>query len=91
MTAADLRRLAAEAERREAEEVLAEAARLVGLGVADLVGRDRRAETARARAVAAWVLVDRCGWTQAKAATHLQRTERQVRAMLRDLRRPGKS
>jgi chromosomal replication initiation ATPase DnaA len=87
MKAADLRRLLSQAEQQEAKETLAAVAKIVGIGEADLVGADRRADTVQRRGVAAWILVDRLQWPVAKAATHLGRTERQLYAILRVQRR----
>mgnify|MGYP001315125488 CR=1 FL=1 len=87
MTAAQLRALVAEAEQQEAAETLRAVAKIVGIGEAVLVSRDRRADVARRRAVVAWILVDRLKWPVAKAARHLQRTERQIYTLLRVERR----
>lgn len=86
MTADALRRMADEAERQEVPRLMAEIARLVGIGEADLTSRDRREHVARARAVAAWILVDRCGWSIKKTAHHLKRRPREVERMMRKQR-----
>ena len=83
MTAAELKRLAEEAERAEAETTLGAVCEMVGIGVRTVQSRERTAETARKRAVVAWVLCDRLRWKQAKTAGALGRTVRQVKAMLR--------
>lgn len=83
MTAAELRRKAAELERLEGEATLAGVCELVGVGVRTVQSRERTADTARRRAVVAWVLCDRLRWTQTRAAEALGRTPRQVKAMLR--------
>jgi chromosomal replication initiation ATPase DnaA len=87
MKAAELRALVEQAETQEAEETLRAVAKIVGIGETDLVSRDRRAETVRRRGVVAWILVDRLKWPIAKAARHLQRTERQLYIILRAERR----
>lgn len=86
MTASALYKLAEEAERQEVPRVMADVARLVGIGEADLTSRDRRETIARARAVAAWILVDRLGWSQRKTAHHLRRTLREIERMLKKQR-----
>ena len=87
MKAAQLRALVEQAETQEAAETLRAVAKIVGIGEAVLVSRDRRADTVRRRGVVAWILCDRLQWPIAKAAKHLQRTERQLYAILRAERR----
>lgn len=82
-TSAELRRLAAQAETMEDEATLAAVCELAGLGVRTAQSRERTADTAKRRAVVAWMLCDRLRWPQAKAARRLGRTVRQVQAMLR--------
>jgi len=86
MSATELRKIADEAERQEAPRIITEVARLVGIGEADLTSRDRREHIARARAVAAWILVDRLGWSIKKTAHHLKRQPLEVKRMLRKQR-----
>jgi len=78
-----LRKLTEQAQARADEQIVAECARLVGLGQATLTSRDRSQPTTRRRAVVAWILVKRIGWSQAKAARHLKRTKRQIINLLK--------
>lgn len=71
-----------EADERHAARELAEACRLAGVGVSTVQSRDRRADTARRRAVVAWLLCDWLGWRQAKAARALNVTVRHVKRMV---------
>ena len=86
MKSASLRQLLRQAEKQEAAETLAAVAQIVGIGEGDLTGRDRRADTVRRRAVAAWILVDRLKWPIEKTASHLARTQKQVRRLLKTQR-----
>lgn len=74
------------AEQRHASAIIETTCRLVGIGVRTLQSRERTADTARRRAVVAWILCDRLGWPQAKAAVALGRTTRQVKRLLRTQR-----
>ena len=82
MSLANLRELVAQAERADDESTVAEVAALVGVGVRALQSRERTADLARRRAVVAWVLYQRLGWTQARTARVLGRTPRAVRMMV---------
>lgn len=84
MSAAELRRMAAEAEAEERTVTLAQVCRAVGIGMGEVLGKGRSARVARHRAVVAWALVQR-GWTVKQAALALKRTERQTFRMLRNL------
>ena len=79
----DLQRLVDEAERRYHEQALGQVCAAVGVGVRAVQSRERTADLARRRAVVAWVLHDRLDWPQARVATALQRTVRQIKKMLR--------
>ena len=85
-TSAELQRRLAEMERAEGEATLTQVCAVVGIGLRAVQSRERTAATARARATVAWVLCDRLGWRQARAAAALGRTVRQVKAMLRAVR-----
>jgi chromosomal replication initiation ATPase DnaA len=78
MTASELRRMADQVERQEAEATLSGVCEVVGIGVRELQGRSRTADTVKRRAVVAWILTVRLGWSLARAAEALRRTERQV-------------
>jgi hypothetical protein len=82
MSLADLRVLVAQAEHADDETTVAEVAALVGVGVRALQSRERTADLARRRAVVAWVLHQRLGWTQARTARVLGRTVRAVQMMV---------
>ena len=82
MSLANLRELVAQAERADDEITVAEVAALVGVGVRALQSRERTADLARRRAVVAWVLHERLGWTQTRTARVLGRTVRAVRMMV---------
>ena len=86
MSVAELQRLAAAAERAETEATLAGVCEMVGVGAATVQSRERTRDTAKRRAVVAWVLQDRLHWPQAKVAATLCRTRRQVRRLLRQER-----
>lgn len=83
MSTQDLRALVTNAERRDDEATVAEAAALVGVGVRALLSRERTAELAMRRATVAWILHSRLGWTQARTAAALDRTVRAVKKMIR--------
>lgn len=73
------------------EDRLAEVAKLVRCGVGTLQSADRTADAARRRAVAAWMLRTQRGWTLARIAAALHRSERQVARMLvGQASRPGR-
>lgn len=76
----------AAAEQRHATAIIETTCMLVGIGVRTLQSRERTADTARRRAIVAWILCDRLGWPQAKAAVALGRTTRQVKRLLRTQR-----
>jgi len=82
MSAADLRRMADAAEEAERAATLDSVCRMVGVGVRAIQSRERTADTAKRRAIVAWILCDRLGWAQARAAKALGRTERQVIRLL---------
>jgi hypothetical protein len=79
--------MAAAAEQAEAEALLEGICRDVGVGLRALQGRERTPETAKRRAVVAWILRERLHWAPADVARALQRTPRQVRNMLAAERR----
>lgn len=81
-----LERAAAQAEARHHDAVLAQACQLAGIGVRSAQSRERTAETARRRAVVAWILCDQLGWTQRRTARALGRTVRAVKKLLRKQR-----
>jgi hypothetical protein len=85
-TSTELRKRLAELEQAEGEATLAGVCEVVGIGLRAVQSRERTAETARKRAVVAWVLCDRLGWPQRRTAAALGRTVRQVQAMLRAVR-----
>lgn len=78
-----LQEIVRKAEDRHAAEVVEGACKLVGVGLRTLQSRERTADTARRRAVVAWILCDRLQWPQDKAAAALRRTTRQVKRLLR--------
>lgn len=82
MTAAALRQLADQAERQEAEATLSGVCEVVGIGVRELQGRCRTSDTAKRRAVVAWILGERLRWSPGRVAGALHRTPRQVRRLL---------
>ncbi len=61
-------------------------ARMVGIGQGELQGRGRTAEVAVKRAVVVWILASQHRWTHARIAVRINRTERQVRRLLRKMR-----
>ena len=67
--------------------IVAEVARLVGIGMGALEGRERTAQIAVKRAVVVWILTTEYRWPQRQIAHHLNRTERQVRRLLRRMKR----
>jgi hypothetical protein len=74
------------AEVRHYEAVLNDVCAAVGLGLRTLQSRERTAETARKRAVVAWLLHIEAGWTQRRTAEALGVTTRQVERMVRNRR-----
>lgn len=86
MTAADLKQLAAEAETAETAKTLERTCEIVGIGPTILISRDRSRDTAKRRAVVAWILHDRLRWPASRVAAVLKRTKRQVHAMVRQER-----
>lgn len=82
MTAADYRRMAAEAERSEGDQTLESVCALVGVGARAVQSRERSADLSKRRAVVAWILHDRLKWPQARVAAALKRTPRQVRSLV---------
>lgn len=79
----DLQRIVAEAEQRHEAQTLDQLAAAVGAGVRDLQSRQRTADLARRRAIVAWALHIRYGWTQRRVARALHRTVRQIKKMVR--------
>lgn len=71
-----------QAEDRLKERQLSEACRLARVGVRTVQSRDRNADTARRRAVVAWILWRAADWRQREIAIRLGVTERQVRTMV---------
>ncbi len=86
MKAEELKRQAADLERAEREATLAGVCEVVGIGVKTLQSRERTRDTAKRRAVVAWVLHDRLQWRQADTAAALCCTVRAVKKMLRQER-----
>ena len=65
---------------------IADVAKVVGIGQGTLEGRGRTAEVAVKRAVVVWVLASQHRWTQGRIAKHINRTERQVRNLVRRMK-----
>lgn len=86
LPADQLERVVAIAEARHQEAVLQEACALAGIGVRTLQSSDRTEDAARRRAVVAWILCDRAGWSQRQTARALGRTVRAVKKLLRKTR-----
>lgn len=82
MTAADLKRMAEQSELTEAWNTLGGVCAVVGVGLAAAQSRGRDADTAKKRAVVAWVLHDRLKWPVSRVARALRRTPRQVKRMV---------
>lgn len=61
-------------------------ARVVGIGQGALEGRGRTAELSVKRAVVVWILASQHRWTQGRIARHINRTERQVRNLVRRMK-----
>lgn len=83
MTAAELKTLAEQAEQREAALTVAGVCSVVGVGVGAVQSRGRDADTAKKRAVVAWVLADRMKWPLGKVAQAVGRTPKQARRLIR--------
>ena len=64
------------------ERQLAEACRLARVGMRTIQSRERSADTARRRAVVAWILWTAADWRQAEIAQRLGVTKRQVIRMV---------
>lgn len=77
-------------QRRNDERTLGDVAQAVRCGIGTLQSADRRADIHRRRSVAAWILVYFQGWTVAKTAKSLHRTERQLLRLLNTQREPSK-
>lgn len=82
MKAADLKRMAEEAERLEANATLQSVCQMVEIGVGTLQSRERTADTAKRRAVVAWILSERLKWPPVLVAKAIKRTVRQVRTLV---------
>lgn len=67
-------------------EELAAACELARVGARTVQSRDRTADTARRRAVVAWVLADTLHWSQRQIARELGISVRGVEEMLRKMR-----
>lgn len=65
---------------------IAEVARVVGIGQSALEGRERTAQASVKRAVVVWILATNHRWTHARIAGRINRTERQVRNLVRRMR-----
>lgn len=63
--------------------VVAEVARQVGIGQKTLESRDRTGPNHAKRAVVVWILTAEHRWTASRIAQHLNRSERQVRRLLK--------
>jgi hypothetical protein len=72
------------AEERMREKQLAEACRLARIGVRTVQSRERTADTARRRAVVAWILWTSADWKQHEIAARLGTTVRAVKKMVRN-------
>ena len=71
---------------RHEEAVLNDVCAAVGIGLRTLQSRERTAETARKRAVVAWLLHVEAGWTQQRTAGALGVQVRHVKRMIRNRR-----
>jgi hypothetical protein len=61
-------------------------ARVVGIGQGALEGRERTAQASIKRAVVVWILATEHRWTHARIAGRINRTERQVRNLVRRMK-----
>lgn len=67
------------------DETIAEVCRQVGIGQVTLESRDRTGPNHAKRSVVAWVLTTEHRWTAARIAKQLNRSERQVRRLLKSV------
>lgn len=74
--------------RKQAFDIVAESARQIGCAISHMDREDKRsAQLTRARKLAAWVMTQDYGMTQAEAAEALGRSRASIALLLRDLRR----
>jgi hypothetical protein len=75
---------------RHQELQLAQACEMARVGVRTVQSGERTADTARRRAVVAWILTEAMGWRQHQVATALNTSVRQVRNQVKEMRRGTK-
>lgn len=69
------------------EKTLAQACDLAAVGMRTVTGRERTAEVVRKRAVVAWILTREHAWTQKRIAKALRRSTRQVKNLIRTMKK----